>query len=179
MLSAVRIGSTGTENHGICRCTGGISSLKSGCCHVCGDRHFAQGSGIFTPISACPSVGRAGCHNGGSHRRSQRQSKNGYFVHHNESIHFVIPDFPAKSPNRSKVRGSTPDPGENIAPGFLQSLCDYVGYFYSPGARITICSDGDVFGDVVDVSEILVTEYLDEIEKWSQLRDGCRWTCSV
>ncbi|MFC3961593.1 L-tyrosine/L-tryptophan isonitrile synthase family protein [Nocardia jiangsuensis] len=94
-----------------------------------------------------------------------RKSKIDHFVRRNESIHFVIPAFPAKSPNRNKVLGSTPDLGENIALGFLQSLCDYVGHFYSPGARITICSDGHVFGDVVGVSDILVTEYRDEIEK--------------
>lgn len=94
-----------------------------------------------------------------------RKSKIDNFIRRHESIHFVIPAFPAKSPNRSKVLGATPDLGENIALGFLQSLCDYVGHFYAPGARITICSDGHVFGDVVGVSDLLVTEYRDDIEK--------------
>ncbi|GAB1334053.1 isocyanide synthase family protein [Streptomyces sp. E-15] len=81
------------------------------------------------------------------------------FVERREPIQFVIPAFPAKSPNRSKVLGALPDLGEKLALGFLQSLCDYIGHFYEPGARITICSDGHVFGDVVGVTDGAVTDY--------------------
>ncbi|CAL9404171.1 hypothetical protein SUDANB178_01501 [Streptomyces sp. enrichment culture] len=81
------------------------------------------------------------------------------FVERRAPIHFVIPAFPAKSPNRSKVLGALPDLGEHLALGFLQSLCDYIGHFYEPGARITICSDGHVFGDVVGVTDHAVTAY--------------------
>lgn len=42
---------------------------------------------------------------------------------------------------------------------FLQSLCDHISHFYSPGARVTICSDGHVFGDVVGVTDNAVTDY--------------------
>lgn len=81
------------------------------------------------------------------------------FVERGEPIHFVVPAFPAKSPNHNKVLGALPDLGEQLALGFLQSLCDYVHHLYSPGARVTICSDGHVFGDVVGVTDGSVTAY--------------------
>ncbi|MFF2808823.1 L-tyrosine/L-tryptophan isonitrile synthase family protein [Streptomyces sp. NPDC058000] len=98
-----------------------------------------------------------------------------HFIERDEPIHFVVPAFPAKSPNQSKVLGVLPDLGERIALGFLQSLCDYVGHFYRPGARVTICSDGHVFGDVVGVSDTTVTEYRDSLtemirtSRWSSI----------
>jgi pyoverdine/dityrosine biosynthesis protein Dit1 len=88
-----------------------------------------------------------------------RLSRLELFIRRHEEIHFVIPAFPAKSPNRSKVLGSLPDLGEYLALGFLQALCDYIGHFYTPGARVTICSDGHVFADVVGVTDDVVTAY--------------------
>ncbi|MFD0883522.1 L-tyrosine/L-tryptophan isonitrile synthase family protein [Streptosporangium algeriense] len=88
-----------------------------------------------------------------------RQERLAYFIEHGEPIHFVIPAFPAKSPNLTKVIGALPDLGEHMALALLQSICDYTGYFYPPGARITICSDGHVFGDVVGVSDNTVSAY--------------------
>jgi pyoverdine/dityrosine biosynthesis protein Dit1 len=85
------------------------------------------------------------------------------FVSRHEGICLVIPAFPAKSPNRTKVLGALPDLGERLALSFLQSLCDYIGHFYSPGARIIICSDGHVFGDVVGVSDAAVTAYRESL----------------
>ncbi|MTD57455.1 L-tyrosine/L-tryptophan isonitrile synthase family protein [Amycolatopsis sp. RM579] len=82
-----------------------------------------------------------------------------YFVRRLEPIHFVLPAFPAKSPNLTKVLGPLPDLGEQLALGSLESLCEYVSYFHPPGARVTICSDGHVFGDVVGVCDQTVTEY--------------------
>jgi L-tyrosine isonitrile synthase len=104
-----------------------------------------------------------------------RQSKIENFVLHDEPIMFVIPAFPAKSPNREKVLGALPDLGERIALGFLQSLCDYISHFYAPGARIMICSDGHVFADVVRVSDEAVTGYRESLaaiiatEGWNSL----------
>ena len=104
-----------------------------------------------------------------------RQAKILRFVQKNEQIHFVIPAFPAKSPNTGKVLGALPDLGERMALDFLQSLCDYIGHFYAPGARISICSDGHVFSDVVGVSDTVVTAYREsvasiiETENWSAL----------
>lgn len=95
-----------------------------------------------------------------------------HFVGRGEPIHFVIPAFPAKSPNRSKVLGALPDLGERVALEFLQSLCDYVGHVYSGGARITICSDGHVFGDVVGVSDEAATAYREQITRIVDAENG-------
>ena len=46
---------------------------------------------------------------------------------------------------------------------FLQSLCDQVAALHEPGARITICSDGRVFSDIVGVTDEAVTRYGAEI----------------
>jgi pyoverdine/dityrosine biosynthesis protein Dit1 len=84
-------------------------------------------------------------------------------VESNEPVHFVLPAFPAKSPNREKVLGVLPDMAERIALEFLQSLCEYVSYFYPPGARLTVCSDGRVFSDLVSVRDEDVTAYKEEL----------------
>lgn len=102
-----------------------------------------------------------------------RKSKIDAFVRNGEQIHFVIPAFPAKSPNQDKVLGALPDMGERMALGFLQSLCDYIAHFYAPGARITICSDGHVFGDVVGVSDPAVTAYRESL---TNMIETSNWT---
>jgi pyoverdine/dityrosine biosynthesis protein Dit1 len=85
------------------------------------------------------------------------------FMAKSEPVHFVILAFPAKSPNAQKVLGTLPDLAERLSVQFLQSFCDYVTHFYAPGARITICSDGHVFGDLVGVSDDDVSQYRDEL----------------
>nr|APZ79595.1 FilH2 [Fischerella sp. TAU] len=82
-----------------------------------------------------------------------------YFVEHNEPIHFILPAFPAKSPNTQKVLGTMPDMGEQVSLKFLQSLCDQISEIYTPGAKLTICSDGRVFSDLVGVTDENVTLY--------------------
>jgi pyoverdine/dityrosine biosynthesis protein Dit1 len=74
-------------------------------------------------------------------------------------IQMVIPAFPAKSPSPRKVLGVTPDLAEEEALKYLQSLCDRLSAIYRPGVRITICSDGRVFGNVVGLTDEHVTEY--------------------
>lgn len=92
-----------------------------------------------------------------------RSAKIERFIKQGEKIHFVIPAFPAKSPNKKKVLGVLPDLGELMALNFLQRLSEYVGYFYPPGARVTICSDGHVFSDVVGVTDSTVTAYRESL----------------
>ncbi len=80
-------------------------------------------------------------------------------VEHGEPVHFVLPAFPAKSPNPRKVLGQLPDMAERLALRFLRDCCRQVRAIYAPGARITLCSDGRVFGDLVGVSDDNVTAY--------------------
>ena len=74
-------------------------------------------------------------------------------------IHFVLPAFPAKSANRNKTLSELPDLGEALALNRLQTLMDAIKQCYAPGARLTICSDGYVFNDIVGVSDENVAHY--------------------
>lgn len=85
------------------------------------------------------------------------------FVSRGVPVEFVLPAFPAKSPNRSKVLGVMPDMAERLSLEFLGAVCDRVGQVYRPGARIIICSDGRVFSDLVGISDLDVTRYQTEL----------------
>lgn len=78
-------------------------------------------------------------------------------------IHFILPAFPCKSSSPEKTFGPEPDMGERLALGFLQSLCDQIREIYPPGARVSICSDGRVFSDLVLVKEENVALYKREL----------------
>lgn len=80
-------------------------------------------------------------------------------------ITFILPAFPGKSPNPAKVLGPLPDMAERRALEFLQYLCDRIKQYYSPGARIILCSDGRVFSDVVGMRDEDVTAYQEELSK--------------
>lgn len=81
------------------------------------------------------------------------------FLDREEPIHMVLPAFPAKSPNPEKTLGKLPDLGEHLALRTLQTMCEEIKDLYSPGAQVTICSDGHVFSDLVEVSDQDVTAY--------------------
>lgn len=85
------------------------------------------------------------------------------FVRAKEPVHAVLPAFPAKSPSPRKTLGPRPDLAEECSLGFLQGVCDAVREIYPPGLRITLCSDGRVFGDLVGVGDDDVTRYGREI----------------
>lgn len=80
-----------------------------------------------------------------------------------QPITFVLPAFPGKSPNPAKVLGPLPDMAERCSLEFLGHLCDRIRRHYSPGARIILCSDGRVFGDVVGFRDEDVTAYQLEV----------------
>lgn len=86
-------------------------------------------------------------------------------IENSESVTFVLPAFPGKSPNLGKVLGTLPDMGEQLALRFLENLCNEIQEIYSPGARIILCSDGRVFSDVVGMHEQDVTAYQDELDQ--------------
>lgn len=86
------------------------------------------------------------------------------FIEQNLPIHFILPAFPAKSPNLSKVLGPLPDLGECLSLRRLNGWCAKIAEVYPPGARITICSDGRVFTDCVGVSDDDVSRYGNRIK---------------
>ncbi|MEU3958938.1 isocyanide synthase family protein [Streptomyces buecherae] len=96
--------------------------------------------------------------------RAPHEKKVQKFLDAGEPLHFVIPAFPAKSPNGQKTLGVLPDMGERLALEFLQSFCDHLSHYHAPGARVTICSDGHVFADVVGVTDEDATSYRSELE---------------
>ncbi len=76
-----------------------------------------------------------------------------------QPILFVLPAFPAKSPNPAKVLGVLPDMAEQLSLEFLNTLCKQIQEIYSPGAKVILCSDGRVFNDVLGIRDIDVTNY--------------------
>ena len=76
-----------------------------------------------------------------------------------ETLTFLLPAFPAKSPSPEKTSGELPDMGEVLGLQNLQQLCTRIGKIYAPGAHVIICSDGRVFSDVVRVSDEAIDRY--------------------
>ena len=88
-----------------------------------------------------------------------------YFIAENQPIHFILPAFPAKSPNKAKVLGELPDLGEETALITLENMCREIADAYPAGAKVTICSDGQIFADLVGVTDQKVTRYADAVKE--------------
>jgi L-tyrosine isonitrile synthase len=86
-------------------------------------------------------------------------------ISRNQEISFVLPAFPGKSPNPSKVLGPLPDMAERLALQFLNRVCAEIQELYAPGAHVILCSDGRVFSDVIGMVEQDVTDYQDELSR--------------
>ncbi|MHB9848019.1 L-tyrosine/L-tryptophan isonitrile synthase family protein [Streptomyces krungchingensis] len=85
------------------------------------------------------------------------------FVREGAPVVFTLPAFPCKSPNPAKVLGHLPDMGERLSLTFLDALCGDIERIHPPGARIVICSDGHVFGDLIGVADEHIDAYADEL----------------
>ncbi|MET8627621.1 isocyanide synthase family protein [Kitasatospora sp. NPDC004669] len=85
------------------------------------------------------------------------------FVAAGDQIVFTLPGFPCKSPSPAKVLGHLPDEGERLSLTFLNELCAAVHQVYPPGARMVICSDGHIFGDLIRVPDHHIDAYSDEL----------------
>jgi pyoverdine/dityrosine biosynthesis protein Dit1 len=97
-----------------------------------------------------------------------------YFLRVGQPVHFLLPAFPAKSPSRAKTLGPLPDEAEALALAHLESVADELRALHPPGVRITICSDGHVFGDLVSVPDDDVSRYGEEIRAMLG-RMAARW----
>lgn len=87
------------------------------------------------------------------------------FTRQQKPLHFILPAFPAKSPNHDKVLGTLPDLGEEIALMTLEGLCKEIRSVYAPGAYVTICSDGRIFSELVGVADETITAYVQRIRE--------------
>lgn len=93
------------------------------------------------------------------------ETKINYFTSQNLPLHFILPAFPAKSPNPEKVLGPLPDLAEEIALMTLENMCKEISSIYSPGATLTICSDGRIFSELVGVTDEQITLYVKKIKE--------------
>jgi len=87
-----------------------------------------------------------------------------YSIIQGKPISFILPAFPGKSPNLSKVIGTLPDMAERHSLNFLNNLCESIKKIYSPGAHIVICSDGRVFSDLIGIKEKDINAYQQELD---------------
>lgn len=87
------------------------------------------------------------------------------FIDAERPVHLILPAFPAKSPNRDKTLGALPDMADLEGLRMLNRLAQQIRELHQPGARILICSDGRVFADVVQVSDMDVENYKRGIER--------------
>src|SRR5688572_15697119 len=123
--------------------------------HTTSNREARLAHGILRVIFARRRLSGADCSPSGAcdacyalhHETVARRVRQGL------PLQMVLPAFPAKSPNLRKVLGPLPDKAEELALAYLQGVCDRVRAIYAPGARLTICSDGRVFSDLVGVSD--------------------------
>lgn len=86
-------------------------------------------------------------------------------IKEDQPINLVLPAFPAKSPSRQKTLSHLPDHGEELAFMNLNRLCEQIAQIYAPGAKLTVCSDGRVFADIVRIPDRDVTDYNNEMRK--------------
>ena len=84
-----------------------------------------------------------------------------------QPIVMVLPAFPGKSPNRRKTLSYMPDLAERLALDELAGLCRAIKDIHAPGAVVEICSDGYVFSDLVQIPDDHVTQYTDELQRWT------------
>lgn len=74
-------------------------------------------------------------------------------------VEACLPAFPFKSANKVyKVLGKLPDKAEELALGRLNSMCQRVAEIYSPGARVTIISDGITYNGALKLSRTVFAE---------------------
>jgi L-tyrosine isonitrile synthase len=97
-----------------------------------------------------------------------------HHVRARQPVRFILPAFPGKSPNLAKVFGPVPDLAEELALDFLNSLAGQIQQIYPPGARITICSDGRVFSDLVLIPDEHISLYQAELRTIIST-SGYRW----
>lgn len=96
-------------------------------------------------------------------------------IRKNRPLDLILPAFPAKSPNRHKTLGHLPDLAEKHALQNLKALCDNIGSIYEPGAKITICSDGRVFADLIYIPDEDVTAYGEYLRNYATAAHGDRF----
>ncbi|GAB0138222.1 hypothetical protein EsDP_00006461 [Epichloe bromicola] len=82
------------------------------------------------------------------------------FVVEEKRIKMVLPSFPFKSANKVyKVLGFLPDKAEELSLERLNTMCERIAEIYTPGATLTIVSDGLVYNDLLCIPDKDVWAY--------------------
>ncbi|KAL9005520.1 MAG: hypothetical protein Q9188_001722 [Gyalolechia gomerana] len=96
------------------------------------------------------------------------------FVTRQEPVRLTLPAFPFKSPNKTtKVLGTLPDKGEEVALSHLQGLCSAIKDVYGHGADVYIVSDGLMYNDILGISDAEAWRYGQALAKMAN-DCGCR-----
>lgn len=114
---------------------------------------------VLTTLLPYRREARADRHDHGTACFGPQLEQIGHFVRSGAPLLFTLPAFPCKSPNPRKVLGTLPDLGETLSLRFLEQLCADIEEVYPAGARMMICSDGHVFGDLIRVPDDTISEY--------------------
>jgi pyoverdine/dityrosine biosynthesis protein Dit1 len=85
-----------------------------------------------------------------------------------QPIIMILPAYPGKSPNRDKTLSKLPDLAEKHSIDNLNELCEEINELYIHGAKISICSDGYVFSDLVRIPDQDVYKYTEAIKHYYQ-----------
>ncbi|KAL8737192.1 MAG: hypothetical protein Q9181_001918 [Wetmoreana brouardii] len=95
------------------------------------------------------------------------------YVVRGEAVSMSLPAFPFKSPNKkTKVLGTLPDKGEEVALSHLEGLCLAIRDVYEPGANVFIVSDGLMYSDILGISDLEVWRYGQALRKMAR-DQGC------
>ncbi len=87
------------------------------------------------------------------------------FIELDKPLQFLLPSFPFKSKNtEKKVIGPDPDLGELLGLTTLEHVCRQISELYSPGAKVTLVTDGVYCAEPIGVSEMEATMYVDQIK---------------
>ncbi|MCB9640252.1 MAG: L-tyrosine/L-tryptophan isonitrile synthase family protein [Myxococcales bacterium] len=95
-------------------------------------------------------------------------SKIQQFIDEQQPIELALQAFPAKIANAQKVLGKQPDRGEWLSLQALDALCEEIATYYPQGARIILCPDGHVIGDLVHLDDEDVDDYLSSLVEMLQ-----------
>lgn len=95
------------------------------------------------------------------------------FVRQGAPLHAILPAFPCKSPSPGKVLGRLPDMAERRSLIFLDELFQDIAALHAPGASLSICSDGRVFAECLDIPDVEISAYADALKAMCA-EEGCR-----
>ncbi|ORY16214.1 Pyoverdine/dityrosine biosynthesis protein-domain-containing protein [Clohesyomyces aquaticus] len=94
------------------------------------------------------------------------------FVRVGDKVKMCLPAFPFKSANKVyKVLGTLPDKAEELALERLNNMCNRICEIYSPGAKLTIISDGLTYNDLLSISDRDTWAYGEALRKMA-IRKG-------